>query len=413
MSLTVDGSTTYRLPAGGTLLDRIRELFGQEFSRSLRPLAVRGGEVDVAGLVSAPQLSRADRAEQYFFINGRATSAPILNHAVREAYRAVLAEERHPCVFLHMSMDPELVDVNVHPTKREVRFRHPSTVRDAVIAAIRDAVALPAMRIEPAGAPTPPVGGGEVPREEVQLAIENLTPARTFRYPRMGMAGGGAAAPAATASPSPAPSAPGAEAQPDEPGVQAPWSWCRVLGQVGGLYVVMETEDGMVLMDPKAAHERVLFDRLMRQVEAGDVAVQALLIPETVELTPKDAARLRRCLRILRGMGFGVSDFGGNSFVVDAVPACLTGAAARDLLQEVPHALEQAGRSARAHWQEELIAQTACRAAVGARRSLTLGEIERLVVDLARTQMPYTSPRGRPTLIFTSLTELNRKFGRT
>ena len=190
MSLTVDGSVTYRLPAAGTLEDRVRELFGQEFARGLRRVSYAGGEVGVTGLASAPHLHRADRAEQYLFINGRAASAPLLNHALREAYRAVMADDRHPCVFLHLAMEPDLVDVNVHPTKREVRFRHPSAVRDAVMAAIRDAVALPSMAIDAPAAAAPLASGtGEAPHAAVQLPIENLAPVRTFRYPRMGSEG--------------------------------------------------------------------------------------------------------------------------------------------------------------------------------------------------------------------------------
>jgi DNA mismatch repair protein MutL len=201
MSLTVDGRRTYRLPPGGTLDDRIRELFGVEFFNTLRPVRQEGGEVAVTGMVSGPDVHRSDRAEQYFFINGRATTAAILNHAVREAYRAVVPDSRHPCVFLHLSMAPDLVDVNVHPAKREVRFRHPAAVRDALADAVRRSVGLPAMPLPVASAPAVDAGG-EVPRAHVQLPIENLAPLHTFRYPRMGTA---AAAPDATDGMGPAP----------------------------------------------------------------------------------------------------------------------------------------------------------------------------------------------------------------
>jgi DNA mismatch repair protein MutL len=157
----------------------------------------------------------------------------------------------------------------------------------------------------------------------------------------------------------------------------------------------------------------VLFERFMGEVLRGAVKAQSALLPETVHLQPRDAARVRKTLPLLRDMGFGIAEFGGDSFVVDALPPCLAEAAAETLLIEISHGLEQAGaRGGKGRWQEESIAQAACKAAVKARDRLRLEEIEQLVVDLARTEMPYTCPHGRPTLIFTSFRELNRKFGR-
>jgi len=186
-----------------------------------------------------------------------------------------------------------------------------------------------------------------------------------------------------------------------------------VLGQLANRYVVLETEDGYAVMDPHAAHERVLFERFMKAVGEGKVQTQALLLPETVEMRPHDAALIRKNLETFQRMGFGVSEFGGDAFVVDAVPAHFAGASAQALLIEVAHELELAGsRSGSGRWREESIAQAACKAAVKFEDHLSLKEIEGLVVELAGTEMPYTCPHGRPTLIFTSLRDLARKFGR-
>jgi DNA mismatch repair protein MutL len=186
-----------------------------------------------------------------------------------------------------------------------------------------------------------------------------------------------------------------------------------VVGQIGNLYVVLETEDGFVLMDPHAAHERVLFERFMSDVLNGDVHSQSLLMPQTAELGPGDAARVRKHLKLLKEMGFGLSEFGGDAFVVDALPPYFSDARADTLLVEVSSSLDRAGsRGGTERWREESIAQAACTSAVKARDRLTLEEIEQLVVDLARAEMPYTCPHGRPTLIFTSFKELGRKFGR-
>jgi DNA mismatch repair protein MutL len=186
-----------------------------------------------------------------------------------------------------------------------------------------------------------------------------------------------------------------------------------VLGQIGGLYVVMETDEGFVLMDPHAAHERVLFDILLRRVREGQVSSQGLLLPETVEVAPRDAERLRRHLDAFRALGFGIAEFGGDAFVVDALPAGFPDGAARGILLDTVVALEQGGvRGATDAAVVQVVAQAACKAAVKARDHLNLEEIERLVVDLAQSEMPYTCPHGRPTMILTTYRELGRRFGR-
>ena len=329
---------------------------------------------------------------------------------------------RHPSVFLFIETDPGLVDVNVHPTKKEVRFRHPGEVRDSLIAGIRDA-------LHPDGAP--PAAAGMPPADaqretpavavDAQLHIDDLPAARAFRYPRMPIAerspwSGPDAEPHDGADGSDRPERTlGAEAGADDANAPggSPWTWCRVVGQVGSLYVVLETDDGFVLMDPHAAHERVLFERYMTAVRNGQVSCQSLLLPETVELQPSDSARVRKHLDLFAELGFGISEFGGDAFVIDAVPSTFAGASGQSLLAEISLSLEQAGaRGTKGRWQEEAIAQAACKTAVKARDRLLLEEIEELVVELAKSQMPYTCPHGRPTLIYTSFRELNRKFGR-
>lgn len=398
--LVADGREVYRLAAGATVEDRLRELFGPDLLRSLRPVEHRSEGMTLTGYVGLPGASRSDRAEQFIFINRRPAGAPLLNYALSEAYHTLLPRGRYPVVYLYLEMDPSLVDVNVHPAKKEVRFRRPSDVRDMLINSIRKA-------LSPTAGPAMPAAAGAVPPPEPQLAIEGMPAARTFSYPRLPMvpadpgSGTGALLEAV----------PGAGEE--KASAASPWSWCRVIGQVGGLYVVLETEDGVVLMDPHAAHERLLYERYMKEVGGDRVASQGLLTPETVELSPGDAQRVRDNLPLLKKMGFGLSEFGGDAFMVDALPICLGAASGAALLGEVAQTLEQAGaRGGTERWAEEHIAQGACKAAVKARDRLTLDEIEQLVVDLARAEMPYTCPHGRPTIVFTSFDELRRKFGR-
>jgi len=412
MSLTLDGRRSWALAAGSTPAERIRELFGQELAEGLRPLEPGQGEVKVSGFVSLPALTRGDRTEQYVFVNGRPASAPVIGYAINEAYHSLIPDGRHPTIVLYLEMAPDLVDVNVHPTKKEVRFRRSSDVRDAVIGAIRDALsrAGAAFVAGQASPPAPSMPAAVTPF----LKIDDLPASRVFSYPRL--------PPTESRGPMASPSLPvlpSADAKPAVAGVapspapKAPWTWCRVIGQIGGLYVLLETEDGYVVMDPHAAHERVLFEKILNAVEQGKVESQGLLVPETVELPPRDALHVRKNLELMKKLGIGVSEFGGDTFVVDALPRGMQGLGVKAMLIDVASHLETLGeRGSHSRWREEAIAQAACKAAVKARDRLSLGEVEQLVIALASAEMPYTCPHGRPTLIYTSFHELARKFGR-
>lgn len=421
MTLRVDGRDVHALAAGAAMEERLRELFGAEFCRQLRPVNHRTDTLSVSGLVSLPALSRADRSEEYVFVNNRPVTAPVIGHAMREGYHTLLPRDRYPSVFLFLILDPGLVDVNVHPAKKEVRFRRPTEVRDALIAAIRGALESGGARLTP-GPSALDLSSGPGARpgfrpaaEESLIRIEDLPPTRSFRYPRLPMTPPAPGADRGAAAVPPRTRGPEAKAAPaeTEAGGGSPWAWCRILGQIGSLYVILETEDGFVIMDPHAAHERVLFEKFMKAVEGRRIETQGLLMPVTVELTPQDALRVRKSLELLKQMGFGVAEFGGDTFVVDAMPALFSGVSPREFLADLAQVLEQAGaRGGSGRWREEAVAQAACKAAVKSRDRLTLVAIEQLVIDLAAAQMPYTCPHGRPTLIFHSFKELNRKFGR-
>lgn len=402
MRLTVDGRFAYELPGGATLEERLSELYGRNFVGGLRAVRREQNDLRIHGLAGLPRVQRKDRMEQYLFINGRPARAPALNVAIAEAYRGLMPRDRFPVLFLHLEIDPGLVDVNVHPAKKEIRFRKPAPVREALEAALREALATDSV-------PDPAPADDPAPRQppEPVLRITDLPEAPMFPYPAVPLVPDGA-----TRAPDLFPGRdPGGEEEDATADAHAPWAWCRVLGQVGGLYVALETEEGLVLMDPQAAHERVLYERMTARAGQGPTPGQGLLAPETVALPPRDADLVRVHRALLQEMGFGVEEFGGDSFLVDAVPACLGQTAPSELLADIARGFDE-GRKQKNHGLREQIARAAARATVRSRSRLSLAEIEQLVVDLARAEMPYTSPAGRPTLILTSLAELHRKFGR-
>ncbi len=413
MSLKVDERIVYQLPMAGKMEDRITELYNHGFFEQLLPLDYSDGEHTITGYAGLPQTGRKDRQDQYIFVNGRPASAPVVYHALNEAYHSLIAKGRYPAVFLFINMEPSLVDVNVHPTKKEVRFRRPNQLRDAVLAALQKALTfqeteagdhdgekivlppspvrpkfetqkeLPDLLVRPEMVGQPKV---ESQRSEGQKVAPSLQPPAQSLKPK---------------------------AQSLKPKACSPWGWCRIVGQIGENYIVLETEDGFVLMEPRAAHERVLFEKFMAAAHRHEVKKQGLLVPETIDLLPSDAQVVRENIQTLEELGFGVSEFGGDTFIVDALPVYVQNGPAESLLVEIARELEKAGKKRGAReLVREKIAQAACQTAVRAKDKLSEKEIEKLVADLAKTEMPYTSPRGRPTLIYTSFTELNRKFNR-
>ncbi|VGO17653.1 DNA mismatch repair protein MutL [Pontiella desulfatans] len=436
MSLKVDERMVHNLPMAGKMEDRISELYNHGFFEQLLPIDHADEEYTITGYAGLPQTGRKDRQDQYIFVNGRPAAAPVVYHALNEAYHSLITKGRYPAVFLFIEMEPSLVDVNVHPTKKEVRFRKPNQLRDAIVAALNKALTFQGEELRPLNAEPPTTPSDEEritlpppkpvrPRFETQKQMDDIlvrpelaesrisnmeqgTPKEETRPPSVASSSGSeTTVPAkedhgsritdhATASPS-----------------ASPWGWCRIVGQLGGNYVVLETEDGYVLMEPRAAHERVLFEKFMRAAHRHEVPKQGLLAPETMDLLPSDALVVRKHIDVLQELGFGVSEFGGDTFIVDALPVYVQNEPAETLLVEIVREIEKAGKKRGAHeLVREQIAQAACQTAVRTKDQLSDREIEKLVADLAKTEMPYTSPRGRPTLIYTSFAELNRKFSR-
>ena len=398
--LRADDADVYRLPAAANLLDRVRDLYGAEVAGHLRPIRFGNGVVQVGGYAGVPPFSRLDREWQTTFVNGRPSGSPVLNFAVQNAYRDVLVGGRYAPLFLHVDLPADLVDVNVHPAKKEVRFRRPTEVRDVVVEAIRLAIS-----------------GGDLPRGKRDDAPRELARPAFSRPAAAPLRPPPAAAPvpppiAATQprldwAPPPVPAA--VSSAPER---AAPWAEYRLLGRVGDQYVALATADGLVLMDPRSAHERVLYERLLGAMEKGQVPAQGLLPPATVALSPTQAAALRKHLDLLKELGFGVADFGADTFLVDALPTWIAGVAPGPLLSDVADGLLQGGKGAARDWALPLVADVAGRQAVGLQRELTDAELHALVRDLSQTEMPYTSPRGKPTVILLGMRELNRKFGR-
>ncbi len=436
-SLTCDGDPLHRLAPAADLRGRLLDLFGGTALDAFVPFDRAAGPIRVHGFAGLPSNTRGDTAGQYVFVNGRPSTAPVVQAAIREAYPH-LPQGRKPVVFLFLDLPPEEVDVNVHPTKREVRFRSLGAVRDAVLETLLEALGGGAGH--PATAPSDAdrlggfgIGAGAAAAPQPPPDLYRPVPFATVPAPEPVLQ---PAPPPEALPPPPVPenlpfadvsastpstvsTAPTASAYYDpgsysNPGAAAPWTKFRLVGTLSSGYALLETAGGYAVVDPSAAHERVIYERLLKDALARETAAQGLLLPQTVQLPPVDAARIRSVLPVLADMGFEVEDFGGDTFLVRSLPDALSGAAAKELLEDTARAIEEAGpKKGKQRWKEELVAAAASRSCVRTRKPLSERELTAILMELAACKMPYATPGGRPTMIFTSKNDLDRRFGRS
>jgi DNA mismatch repair protein MutL len=398
-TLTRDDKIAWQLPASHSLRERIRDLYDAQFLADLLEVTPGArGKVSVSGWIGRAGISRQTRTQQFIFVNGRAIESGITTTALREGYHTALMRGQYPVTFLFIALDPREVDVNVHPAKREVRFRDPTSIREAVVEAVRRTLsearenwqqqfqAAPAEYREPQAPPPPAISPMPLPP-----AVEKLP----------------------TIAPDFVPVLPEqVRAAPSTISTGATTSF-QIIGVLNKLYVLMENAEGLVLVDQHAAHERILFEELRRRMEEQGVPSQRMLLPQLFSLPPRDAEWVEHNLATLQKMGIDIQSFGPNSFRLESLPAFLEVADAASFLREVIDELRLTSRSSSPmRLGEEMIAKTVCRHAVKANDPLQYPEIEKLIRDLLDCELPYCCPHGRPTMIQISHMELEKKFGR-
>lgn len=454
-TLTHNGELVLHLPATRDMLERIRGLVGDELaSRLLKVEETTVQGVTVSGYIGGPGMSRSNRQMQTTYLNGRPIESASISYGLREGYHTALMKGQYPVTFLFIQMDPHAFDVNVHPAKKEVRFHDGHSVRDAISRCVshtlENAAKLPtghaparAMPAAPAAARVPlvpdsrqeqfamPVAVSSAPLRNIAPApattpastprtqpaapavshrvadvLERIAAARTT--PAIEPQAPEAAAPAeASEQEEPQPSPAPAKAEPAEPPEY------RIIGVLQKLYVLMEGKEGLVLMDQHAAHERVNFEKFRRAIESGGVPCQRLLLPVTLQTTPRDADLLRQNLPSLNRLGIEIEPFGPNIFKVETLPSFLkTDDPAAWLDQVIEELSSLSTKSSSLRLSEDAIATIACRASVKSNDVLSIPEMQALLKDLFACEMPYCCPHGRPTLVQISTSELERKFGR-
>ena len=386
--LSQEGRPALQTSGNGNRREVLAALYGVDIARAMLEVIAKDEDLRISGFISPTSLTRSNRREINFFVNGRPVQDAALTAALLRAYHTLLMVGRYPLAILFLDMPPEVVDVNVHPTKAEVRFRQQDRIFSGVQQAIRRALL----------AYTPIPGSGNVLGSQLRwspLTMENQ-PARS-EDPGWGSDAAQDMQPEAAA------------AQPNLPVERVPL--LRLVGQIATTYLVAEGPDGLYLIDQHAAHERVLFERFMAQ-RNGEIPGQALLEPVLVEMTPAGARLLNDQLLILTRLGFQVENFGPNAFMIRSIPALVAGSDPAAALRALVEDFEEDETPLQSEIEAKIIARVCKRAAVKAGQVLSSEEQKALLQSLEACESPRTCPHGRPTMIHLSVDLLERQFGR-
>ncbi|CAM3425267.1 DNA mismatch repair endonuclease MutL [Paracoccus nototheniae] len=428
-ALTADGREIFRADAEqgelfGALTLRVTRLMGSDFIDNALPMdAIRDG-ITLTGFAALPTYSRGAAVAQHLFVNGRPVRDKMLTGALRAGYMDVLASGRHPAAVLFLECDPQLVDVNVHPAKAEVRFRDPQSARGLLVGALRHAMAGAGHRASSTGGSAtlaafqPEPGRADADRPAADQPGTRTHDAQRPLLAWHGDRPSGAAIRAGLDMQMPAPGfreTPSARFDPvldDAPALQdAPLGAARA--QIHENYIIAQTPDGLIIVDQHAAHERLVYERLKAQAQASGIAAQALLIPEIVELSPSDADRILSIAADLAGLGLVVEPFGPGAIALREVPAMLTRLDGAALIRDILDDLADQGQSDRLQGRiDAVLSSMACHGSVRSGRRMTADEMNALLREMERTPRSGQCNHGRPTWVKLPLSDIERLFGR-
>jgi len=401
-------------PETGDLFDalhrRLAKILGAEFADNALKIDAERDGFHLSGYAALPTFSRRAAVMQYFFVNGRPVRDKLLIGALRGAYADFLSRDRHPAVALFVDCDPHLVDVNVHPTKSEVRFREPGLVRGLIVSALRHALGEAGHRASTtvAGA-TLGAMRPETPHQPIYQMDRPSAAVRNVSYQAQAPECFGFAE-------APAPSAriddPVIEPAQDLQQTDHPLGAAR--GQVHENYIIAQTQDGIVIVDQHAAHERLVYERLKKQMAEREVAAQALLIPEIIELSAGDCTMLLELANEFSRFGLGIESFGNGAIAVRETPAILGEVNAKDLILDLLDEISDWGSSQLIQERiEAILSRMACHGSIRSGRRMRAEEMNALLREMEATPHSGQCNHGRPTYVELKLSDIERLFGRT
>lgn len=389
-SLKQDDKTLIDVPAAQNLFERLTFLLGKDISEQLFEFSGEGAGMKMRGFVGHPQLAKSQRGFCYLFVNGRAVQDKVLWHAIQESYRNLLMKGKYPVMVLNLFLDENLLDVNVHPTKAEVRFHHSQQVHQFVYHGLRAKLEeAPWVKnsVMDAVASTPPFEGFTVATPVYNYETSPTQTVTAIQRP---------------------------ETQKQIQFGRTPYAVMNPIGQFLGTYILCESEDKLILIDQHAAHERIGFEKLMLEFQKNGILTENLLSPETFDLKPSDTEILKRYLSELKSFGFDVEFFGGNTFVLKAEPTLLKGKIRfshliSDLIEDIKETGELSSLKDRI---SHVFATMACHAQIRANHHLHMDEMRSLLLELDQYQFTGFCPHGRPVSVEVMRSEIEKWFKR-
>lgn len=412
-------------PATGSRLNSITQVLGKDAAKQMVPISFETQAMKVGGFVSNPSLTRINRRDQVFFVNGRPIKSRTITHALDQAYRGLLQPGRYPVAVVFIEVVPELVDVNVHPTKAEVKFSSEHEIHSAVHRAANEALmqgaAAPSIGQQTTTRPSQPLN---LTPDQPQYRQQPLMPRQDTDITafREALAKRREEAIAESGTPDPfvwqkGAGVPVEESPVPEADFDAPRTVAlravNVIGQARNTYIVAQCDDGVLIIDQHVAHERVLFDRMLKAREERSAAVQGMVVPVTVSLSARESAVVSQRLEDIRRAGFDLEEFGGDTFMLRGAPAWLKPGEAEPVLRDTIQELVDLSIARHLLVRPDQVLITAsCKMAVKAGEQLAMEEMTQLVDDLLKCENPFVCPHGRPIIVSLSNWELDRKFRR-
>ncbi len=369
-NLVLDKRPSLHTTGNGDLRDVVSTIYGSELAQRMLSAEREDALAKISGLTSPPSLARSNRNYLSFFVNRRWVHSALLSRATEQAYHGLLMDGQHPIAVINISLPAQELDVNIHPAKAQIKFCHEQSVFGGVQKAIEEAL----VRTPIASSKPVPFsisfGQWQSPRmitdNEPVFAVSQLP---TLELPVL-----------------------------------------RVLGQLANTYIIAEGPDGLYLMDQHAAHERILYDRILTQRAQKEVEVQGLLQPLTIELSPREKETMEAGKESLAEFGFSIEHFGDRSYLIRAIPALGAGANVIEMISALLDSL--ANRESLIPWEEKIAESLACHSAIRAGQQLKSEEMRELIKQLEQTKQPRACPHGRPTMIHLSAHQLEKEFGR-
>ncbi|MCP4378883.1 MAG: DNA mismatch repair endonuclease MutL, partial [bacterium] len=430
---THNGRKVHDLPACETTRQRIGDLFGQELSDSLLNVPQRGDETSLGALIAPPSAARGSGKWQYFFLNGRYIRDRILSHSLREAYRGLLDPRRFPVAFVFIEVPPNDVDVNVHPSKIEVRFRNSQQIHGLLLAALRET--LNKSNLTPAaslGRDSESASDDDASAADRQNSLREAMadffksappPQPHLSFPETHSPRGGSGSPLKPERyPLPLSGSPAAVVAdnelpqtPEAPRQTAPPPENATVFQVHNSYIVSQCHNGLVIVDQHALHERIIYNDLQARLSAGPLTAQRMLIPQTFTVTAAESDLLDTNKELLARLGIEVAPFGPETIAIQQFPTLLAerGAHGPEFLRELLDKLGEDSSAGPEQLIEGLLQVMACKAAIKAGQPLSIAEMESLLTRVDETEKSSSCPHGRPTTLKLTIQDLEKQFKRT